>query len=111
MQRSKWKRRLLFLALVFLLFAMVNALPFGGWLPVGVGPAEVHRFGHGFPLKWWHDPAYVHTGKKRDQRPVLPHDQWVFDGRALAIDAAVGLVIVLTALGIRMAIQRAKADD
>lgn len=105
---SRVTRRWLFVLGVLVLFGLLNTFPFGGWLPVGVGPDAAHRFGHGFPLKWWYDPAYRHTGKKRDQHSLSPRDAWAFDGSALAVDVATGLAVALTALAIRILQQRSR---
>jgi hypothetical protein len=107
MAQSQHRNRVLFVAGVLALFGLLNALPTGSWVPVGIGPAAMHRFGFGFPLKWAYDPEYRHTGKKRDQHAVSAVGNWRSDGAAAGIDLAVGGVMAAIALGYRLLLRKA----
>lgn len=107
MAPSRRRNRVLFLLGVLGLFGLLNFVPTGSWVPAGVGPELLHRFGLGFPVKWRYDPGYRHTGKKRDQHAVTPPESWLFDARAAAIDAGAAVTAALTALTVRTLRQRA----
>ena len=73
-------------------------------------PTDVNRYGFGFPRKFAYDPAYVHTGKKRNKHAVLPYDHWRRDQTALAINLATLLIIGGVAMAGNEIVQRSRGN-